>query len=89
VAWEKAGDDYHGKWLGPLPRTDMIVRAGAPIDLAVFRRQPVDGILLQEATDLTREWQCELSLALPLTGLHQGLAPIGFFDPGEYGVQAP
>jgi 1-acyl-sn-glycerol-3-phosphate acyltransferase len=71
VAREKTGDDDDGKRFRPLPRTDVIVRAGAPIDLSDFRRQLVDGALLREATEV-----------------RQGPAPIGFFDPGEYGVQA-
>ncbi|HWR46557.1 MAG TPA: lysophospholipid acyltransferase family protein [Pseudonocardiaceae bacterium] len=43
--------DHYGRRFRPLPRTDVIVRAGPPIDLSGFRRRPVDGPLLREATD--------------------------------------
>jgi len=43
--------DHYGRRFRPLPRTDVIVRAGPPIDLSHFRRRPVDGPLLREVTD--------------------------------------
>ncbi len=48
VARQKAGDDYYGKRFRPLTRTDVIVRAGAPIGLSDFQRRPVNGILLRQ-----------------------------------------
>ncbi|MBV9142691.1 MAG: 1-acyl-sn-glycerol-3-phosphate acyltransferase [Pseudonocardiales bacterium] len=43
--------DHYGRRFRPLPRTDVIVRAGPPIDFSDFRRRAVDGPLLREVTD--------------------------------------
>jgi 1-acyl-sn-glycerol-3-phosphate acyltransferase len=43
--------DHYGRRFRPLPRTDVIVRAGPPIDLTEFRRRDVDRPLLREVTD--------------------------------------
>lgn len=43
--------DHYRKRFRPLPRTDVIVRAGPPIDLTDFRRREVDRPLLREVTD--------------------------------------
>lgn len=42
--------DHYGKRFRPLPRTEVIVRAGPPVDLSEFLRRPVDGPLLREVT---------------------------------------
>ncbi len=43
--------DHYRKRFRPLPRKDIVVRAGAPVDLSAFRDKPVTGQLLREATD--------------------------------------
>lgn len=43
--------DHYGRRFRPLPRTDVTVRAGPPIDLTDFRRRDVDKSLLREVTD--------------------------------------
>lgn len=44
--------DHYNKRFRPLPRTDVVVRAGAPVDLSAHRMRPVDNGLLREVTDL-------------------------------------
>lgn len=44
--------DHYGRRFRPLPRTDVVVRAGEPVDLSAYRGRPVDGPLLREVTDL-------------------------------------
>ncbi len=75
--------DHYGKRLRPWPRTDVIVRAGAPVDLSDFRQRPVDQPLLREATDRVMGGVRDL-----LAEVRREQAPAGFFDPmhpGEYG----
>jgi 1-acyl-sn-glycerol-3-phosphate acyltransferase len=75
--------DHYGKRLRPWPRTDVIVRAGAPVDLSDFRQRPVDQPLLREATDRVMGGVRDL-----LAEVRREQAPVGFFDPmhpGEYG----
>jgi 1-acyl-sn-glycerol-3-phosphate acyltransferase len=43
--------DHYNKKFRPLPRKDVVVRAGDPIDLSAFRGRPVDAALLREVTD--------------------------------------
>jgi 1-acyl-sn-glycerol-3-phosphate acyltransferase len=43
--------DHYNRRFRPLPRTDVVVRAGPPLDLARFQGQPVDRQLLHEVTD--------------------------------------
>jgi 1-acyl-sn-glycerol-3-phosphate acyltransferase len=43
--------DAYAKRFRPLPRKDVVVRCGTPIDLSAFRGRPVDGDLLREVTD--------------------------------------
>ncbi|MDQ3762891.1 MAG: 1-acyl-sn-glycerol-3-phosphate acyltransferase [Actinomycetota bacterium] len=85
--------DHYRKRFRPLPRTDVIVRAGPPVDLSDFRRRPVDGCLLREATDRVMGQVRDL-----LAEVRQEPAKTGFFDPnhpgefdpndpGEYGEQ--
>lgn len=44
--------DHYGKRFRPFPRTDMVVRAGDPVDLSAYRGRPVDTAVLREVTDL-------------------------------------
>jgi 1-acyl-sn-glycerol-3-phosphate acyltransferase len=68
--------DHYGKRFRPLPRTEVIVRAGAPVDLSDFRRRPVDGPLLREATDRVMAGVRGL-----LAEVRDEPAPAEFFDP--------
>jgi 1-acyl-sn-glycerol-3-phosphate acyltransferase len=68
--------DHYGKRFHPLPRTDVIVRAGAPVDLSDFRRRPVDGPLLREATDRVMDGVRGL-----LAEVRDEPVPAEFFDP--------
>ncbi|MGH3917105.1 MAG: lysophospholipid acyltransferase family protein [Pseudonocardiaceae bacterium] len=43
--------DHYARCFRPLPRVDVVVRAGAPVDLADFRHRPVDRQLLCEVTE--------------------------------------
>lgn len=42
--------DHYNKRFRPLPRTDVVVRAGPPLDLACFQGRPVDRELLHAVT---------------------------------------
>jgi 1-acyl-sn-glycerol-3-phosphate acyltransferase len=44
-------DHYNGKKFRPVPRKDVVVRCGPPLDLSAFRGRPMDAALLREATD--------------------------------------
>lgn len=72
--------DHYAKQFRPLPRTDVIVRAGAPVDLTEFRRRPVNGPLLREATDRVMG-----GVRKVLAEVRQEPAPTGFFDPLQAG----
>lgn len=75
--------DHYGRRFRPLPRTEVIVRAGAPVDLSEFRRRPVDGPLLREATD-----RVMAGVRQVLAGVRDEPAPAGFFEPrppGQHG----
>jgi 1-acyl-sn-glycerol-3-phosphate acyltransferase len=72
--------DHYGKRFRPLPRTDVIVRAGAPVDLSDLRRRPVDGPLLREATDRVMD-----RVRMLLSEVRQQPAPTQFFDPPSPG----
>ncbi|HKS53585.1 MAG TPA: lysophospholipid acyltransferase family protein [Pseudonocardiaceae bacterium] len=72
--------DHYGKRFRPLPRTEVIVRAGAPVDLSEFRLRPVDGPLLREATDRVMDRVRGL-----LAEVRKRPAPTVFFDPLQPG----
>jgi 1-acyl-sn-glycerol-3-phosphate acyltransferase len=72
--------DHYGKRFRPFPRTEVIVRAGAPVDLAEFRHRPVDGALLRAATDRVMGEVRGL-----LAEVRAEPAPAGFFDPQRPG----
>ncbi|GAY12264.1 1-acyl-sn-glycerol-3-phosphate acyltransferase [Pseudonocardia sp. N23] len=44
--------DHYGKRFRPLPRREIVVRAGDPVDLSDYRGRPIDAALLREVTDL-------------------------------------
>jgi 1-acyl-sn-glycerol-3-phosphate acyltransferase len=44
--------DHYRKRFRPLPRRDIVVRAGDPVDLSEYRGRPLDAALLREVTDL-------------------------------------
>jgi 1-acyl-sn-glycerol-3-phosphate acyltransferase len=44
--------DLYSKRFRPLPRKDVVVRSGEPIDLSAYRGREVDADLLREVTDL-------------------------------------
>jgi 1-acyl-sn-glycerol-3-phosphate acyltransferase len=44
-------DHYNGKKFRPIPRKEVVVRCGPPLDLSAFSGRPVDAALLREATD--------------------------------------
>jgi 1-acyl-sn-glycerol-3-phosphate acyltransferase len=44
-------DRYNHKFR-PLPRKEVVVRCGPPVDLSAYRDRPVDAALLREVTDL-------------------------------------
>lgn len=43
--------DHYRKRLRPLPRTDVVVRAGPPVDLSDLWQCPIDRRVLRQATD--------------------------------------
>jgi 1-acyl-sn-glycerol-3-phosphate acyltransferase len=69
--------DHYGKRFRPLPRRDIVVRAGSPVDLSDYRDRPVDAGLLREVTDLLMARVREL-----LAEVRGEPAPAEFFRPG-------
>lgn len=43
--------DHYRKAFRPLPRKDVVVATGEPVDLSAYRGRPVDAALLREVTD--------------------------------------
>lgn len=43
--------DHYDKKFRPLPRKEVVVRCGDPIDMSAYRDRPVDAALLREVTD--------------------------------------
>jgi 1-acyl-sn-glycerol-3-phosphate acyltransferase len=70
--------DHYGRRFRPLPRTDIIVRAGAPVDLSEFRRRPVDGTSLRKATDRVMN-----GIRALLSEVRNQPAPPGLFNPRQ------
>ncbi|MQA14136.1 MAG: 1-acyl-sn-glycerol-3-phosphate acyltransferase [Pseudonocardiaceae bacterium] len=72
-------DHYH-KRFRPLPRKEVVVRAGPPVELSAYRGRRVDSALLREVTDLVmgrvREVLAEVRGEPP---------PATFFTPGRRG----
>lgn len=44
--------DHYGRRFRPVPRTEIVVRGGEPVDLSAYRGRPVDAAVLREVTDL-------------------------------------
>jgi 1-acyl-sn-glycerol-3-phosphate acyltransferase len=44
--------DHYRKKFRPLPRKQIVVRCGDPIDLSAYRDRPLDATVLREVTDL-------------------------------------
>lgn len=67
--------DHYGKRFRPLPRTDLVVRAGEPVDLSAYRGRPIDAAVLREVTDLimtrVRELLAEVRHEQPPAGFHR------------------
>ncbi len=72
--------DHYRRRFRPLPRTEVIVRAGPPVDLSDLRRRPVEGPLLREATD-----RVMIGVRTLLAEVRQEPAPTEFFDPQHPG----
>ena len=72
--------DHYNRRFRPLPRTEVIVRAGPPVDLSDFRRRVVDGPLLREATDRVMDGVRRL-----LAEVRAEPAPAQFFQPLDPG----
>ncbi len=78
--------DHYAKRLRPLPRTDVVVRAGAPVALSDLRWRPTDEALLREVTDRVMGRVRDL-----LAEVRREPAPGGFFGSrrgAENGEQA-
>lgn len=72
--------DHYGRRFRPLPRIDVVVRAGAPVDLAEFRCRPVERQLLHEVTERVMGGVRDL-----LAEVRQEQAPAEFFAPSGPG----
>jgi 1-acyl-sn-glycerol-3-phosphate acyltransferase len=72
--------DHYGRRVRPLPRVDVVVRAGAPVDLAGFRDRPMDRQLLHEVTDRVMGGVRDL-----LAEVREEPAPSEFFIPSGPG----
>ncbi|MGH3797237.1 MAG: lysophospholipid acyltransferase family protein [Pseudonocardiaceae bacterium] len=71
--------DHYGRRFRPLPRVDVVVRAGAPIDLTEFQHRPVGRQVLHEATDRVMGGVRDL-----LAEVRGEPAPTGFFAPSGH-----
>lgn len=64
----------YGKRFRPVPRTQVVVRAGEPVDLSAYRGRPADAVLLREVTDLVmgrvRDLLAEVREETPPAGFH-------------------
>lgn len=70
--------DHYGKRFRPLPRTDLVVRAGPAVDLSAYRDRPVDPALLRQVTDVVMLRVREL-----LAEVRGEQPPAQFFTPGR------
>jgi len=68
--------DHYRKKFRPLPRKDVVVRAGAPVDLSAYRGREIDAALLREVTDLLMGRVRDL-----LAEVRGEPAPSGFYQP--------
>lgn len=70
--------DHYKKKLRPLPRKDIVVRCGPPIDMSAYRGRPMDAGLLREVTDYLMGAVKEL-----LAEVRQEPAPASFYRRGR------
>jgi 1-acyl-sn-glycerol-3-phosphate acyltransferase len=66
--------DVYAKKFRPLPRGEIVVRCGAPVDLSAYRGRPIDAAVLREVTDLLMTRVREL-----LAEVRGEAAPAGFY----------
>ncbi|HYZ07644.1 MAG TPA: lysophospholipid acyltransferase family protein [Pseudonocardiaceae bacterium] len=72
-------NDYRTRLFRPLPRKQVVVRAGEPVDLSAYRGRPVDNVLLREVTDLVMGRVRDL-----LGEVREEAAPAGFYPTGSH-----
>jgi 1-acyl-sn-glycerol-3-phosphate acyltransferase len=72
--------DHYGKKFKPLPRKEIVVRCGEPIDMSAYRGRPIDAALLREVTDFLMGEVREL-----LAEVRQQPAPSAFYRRGQAG----
>lgn len=72
--------DHYRRRLRPVPRADVVVRAGPPVDLGEFRHRPVDRQVLHDVTERVMGAVRDL-----LAEVRQEQAPAGFFAPSGPG----
>ncbi|HZZ51878.1 MAG TPA: lysophospholipid acyltransferase family protein [Pseudonocardia sp.] len=70
--------DHYKKKLRPLPRKDIVLRCGPPIDMAAYRGREVDAGLLREVTDFLMSEVKEL-----LADVRSEPAPASFYRRGR------
>ncbi|WP_245606979.1 lysophospholipid acyltransferase family protein [Pseudonocardia spinosispora] len=73
--------DHYGKKFRPLPRKEVVVRCGEPVDLSAFRDRPVDAALLREVTDHLMSAVRDL-----LAEVRKENAPAEFYRKGKAGT---
>ena len=76
---QRVYDRYRGRFR-PVSRADVVVRAGAPVDLDEFRQRPVDRQVLHEVTEGVMGAVRDL-----LAEVRQEQGPAGFFAPAGPG----
>lgn len=76
--------DHYRRRFRPLPRRDIFVRAGPPVDLTDVRGRPVDNALLRQVTD-----RVMTDVRALLAEIRHGeQPPTEFFVPGQSGELA-
>lgn len=66
--------DHYGRRFRPLPRKEVVVRAGECVDLSAYRGRPLDAVLLREVTDVVMGRVRDL-----LAEVREAPAPAGFY----------
>jgi hypothetical protein len=75
--------DKYGKRFRPLPRKEIVVRCGEPVDMTRFRGRDVDAALLREVTDHLMTVVREL-----LAEVRKEPAPTAFYRRARAGADA-
>lgn len=76
--------DHYRRRFRPLPRREIFVRAGPPVDLTGLRGRPVDSALLRQVTD-----RVMIDVRAVLAEVRHGeQPPTEFFVPGQRGELA-